>query len=183
MSGVHVFSRVREAHPDTFQVALAGQLNPDGIVAGYRQYGIRFQFRERAVGIDALHIMILQKAAGSALTISRTHNLRVKITPCRMRGDVNTLHNEPSQAYIVIRTIEEPVMIQPIQEPEDLLNGLRVLQLHSALKQQSLFRSHTSEPLLQPVVLRLAHLHTVQGIEEAVPHSPTSMLEPPWLWE
>ena len=93
------------------------------------------------------------------------------------------LSNEPPQGYIIIRTIEESVLIQSPQNPEGLLNGLRMLQLHSALKQQSLFHGHASEPLLQPVMLRLAHLHTIQGIEEAFPHSPTSMLGPPWLWE
>ena len=44
------------------------------------------------------------------------------------------LHNEPPQGYIIIRTIEESVLIQSAQNPEGLLNGLRMLQLYSALK-------------------------------------------------
>ena len=74
-------------------------------------------------------------------------------------------------------------MLQPIQEPEGFRHSLRLLQLHSAPKQQLLLDCHVFKPLLQPVALRLAHLHTVQGIEETVLHSPTSMFGPFWLWE
>ena len=166
-------------------------VDPDGIILDINQKYCDFlgKHREDVIGkpikeeISNTKMYEILKAGAKGDTANGVHIHRYIEADTNDNRDMNMLYNEPPQGYIIIRTIEEPVMIQPIQEPEGLLNGLRVLQLHSALKQQSLFRGHTSEPLLQPVVLRLAHLHTVQGIEEAVPHSPTSMLGPPWLWE
>ena len=180
---VHILRRIGEPDPDALHVVPTGQLDPDGIAACRRLGFQGLNIGERAVGRQTLHIVLPDVTAGAAFPIGGPYGFRVKVGPCRGGRGVDVLHDEAAQSHIVIRSVEEPVVLQTLQDLDGVLESLRMLDPHGSPEQQLLLCGHVVKPLLQPVVFRPGHLHAVQEGREAVFHKRTSICGPHRAWE